>query len=299
MALTLFEQFLVRAAAVDVAVLDDVELVGVLDGRKAVGDDDERLALHELCHGFLDDGFVFGVGVGGCFVQNDDGCVFHHRAGDGDALALATGEVGARAADNRVKPVFETHDKFVAAALARHLFDFGIRCRRPPEPNVLADRHIKEEIILRNVGDATVVFFERKVFDVDATDFDVAAVNIPKRGDKACNRRFTRTARAHECGKAPFGENHVDAMENLLLFFAFDSLMIAKAHIFQCDGIVGGFALVDRGARKFLHFEHRADFAENDARLADVVTVTHDGKERHHNAQMMTVIKSTAVMEPL
>lgn len=155
--------------------------------------------------------------------------------------------------------------------------------RWAPEPNVFADRHIKEEIILRNVGDAAVVFFKRKIPDVHATDFDIAAVNIPQRGDKASNRRFARTARAHECGKAPFGENHVDAVENFLLFFAFDSLMIAESHIFQRDGIVGGFALVGRGARKFLHFEHRADFAENDARLADIVAITHDGKERHHD----------------
>jgi hypothetical protein len=105
-------------------------------------------------------GFVFGVGVGGCLVQNDDGCVFHHRAGDGDALALATGEVGARATDNRVETVFKTHDKFVAAALARHLFDFGIGCRRPPEPDVLTDGHVEQEVILRNVGDTAVVFFE-------------------------------------------------------------------------------------------------------------------------------------------
>ena len=54
-----------------------------------------RLARHQLAHCMLDHGLVFRVDVGGGLVQHHDGSVLQHGPGDGDALPLAAGEMGA------------------------------------------------------------------------------------------------------------------------------------------------------------------------------------------------------------
>ena len=50
------------------AVLDDENLVGIGDGRQAVGNDDYRLALDQPGDGLLDDGLILRVDVGGSLV---------------------------------------------------------------------------------------------------------------------------------------------------------------------------------------------------------------------------------------
>ena len=70
------------------------------------GDHDHRLALHQFRHGALDDGLVLGVDVGGGLIEDDDGRVLQHGAGDGNALPLTAGEVRPAAAHLRVVAVF-------------------------------------------------------------------------------------------------------------------------------------------------------------------------------------------------
>jgi len=48
---------------------------------------------------------VDGIEVRGCLVEDQDRRVLQERACDGHALALATGELGAPLADDRVEPV--------------------------------------------------------------------------------------------------------------------------------------------------------------------------------------------------
>ena len=70
------QQFCLCPCSLNAAVIHHDDLVGIHDGGKPVGNDNQRLASHESCHALLNDGFVLRVGVGGRFVQNDDRCVF-------------------------------------------------------------------------------------------------------------------------------------------------------------------------------------------------------------------------------
>jgi hypothetical protein len=56
----------------DSAVGHDDDVVGVLDGVEAVGDDDGRAALGGDVEGFLDDSFGFAVECGCRFVEEED-----------------------------------------------------------------------------------------------------------------------------------------------------------------------------------------------------------------------------------
>ena len=57
----------------DASVLKDEDEVGIFDGAKAVGDDQNGASFHRPLKGFLDSGFTFGVQMGGHFVQDEDG----------------------------------------------------------------------------------------------------------------------------------------------------------------------------------------------------------------------------------
>jgi hypothetical protein len=70
-----------------------------------VGDGDHRLALHQRFQAFLDGRFDFRVQRRGGFVHDQDRRVLEQHAGDGDALALAAGELHAALADVGIEPV--------------------------------------------------------------------------------------------------------------------------------------------------------------------------------------------------
>jgi hypothetical protein len=74
---------------------------------------------------------VFGIGVGGGFVQDHDGRVLEHGAGDGHALALAaTG--GRGAAHDGIVALFKLHDEVMAPlALATASTALSLALRLP------------------------------------------------------------------------------------------------------------------------------------------------------------------------
>jgi hypothetical protein len=63
-----------------------------------VRDHDRRPALHQVRDGLLHDLLGLGVERGGGLVEDQDLRVAQHRARDGDALALAAGELPAELA---------------------------------------------------------------------------------------------------------------------------------------------------------------------------------------------------------
>ena len=99
------------AHILDAAAIDYHDLIRAGDGAEAVGDDQYGLSRHQLAHGLLDHGLVLGVYVGSRLVQHHNGRVLEHGPGDGDALTLASGQMGAASAHHRVIAVFQTADK--------------------------------------------------------------------------------------------------------------------------------------------------------------------------------------------
>ena len=76
-------------------VPDDQDAIGVLDRGETVRDDEAGAPLHKLVEGVLNQLFGAAVHVGGSFVQNEDGGVRQHGAGDGEELLLSFGNVDA------------------------------------------------------------------------------------------------------------------------------------------------------------------------------------------------------------
>ena len=69
------------------------------DGRQAVGDGDDRAPLHEAVELLLDRRLDLRIERAGRLVEHQDRRVLEDQPGDGDALALAAGELDAALAD--------------------------------------------------------------------------------------------------------------------------------------------------------------------------------------------------------
>ena len=96
------EQFVMRALFDDAALVEHHQPVHARDGREPVRDRDHGLAFHQVAEARLDRGLDFGIERRGRLVEHQDRRVLQDHARDGDALALAAGELHAALADLRV-----------------------------------------------------------------------------------------------------------------------------------------------------------------------------------------------------
>ena len=95
------EQLRVRAAFDDPALVEHDDLVGIDDGREAVGDDDRRAAARDAVERLLDRRLGAAVERAGRFVEDQDRRVLEQGAGDRDALLLAARKLEPALADQR------------------------------------------------------------------------------------------------------------------------------------------------------------------------------------------------------
>jgi len=86
------QQLSVRPRCQDAAILQHHDLVRVLDGREAVGDDECGAVVHQGVQRALNLAFGVGVQRGRGLVQDEDAGVLEKGARDGNALTLPAGE---------------------------------------------------------------------------------------------------------------------------------------------------------------------------------------------------------------
>ena len=147
-----------RAFFHDAAFVQHDEAVHGGNGGQAVGNRNHGFAVHHFVQAFLNGGFHFGIQRAGGFVQQQDGCVFQHHAGDGDTLALAAGKLHAAFADVRVITraafcVRQVGDKvggFGAQSSLHHFFfgSFGAAV-----DNIVAHGAVQQAGVLRHQAD--------------------------------------------------------------------------------------------------------------------------------------------------
>ena len=95
----------VGADGLDPAGVHQDDPVGELERAEAVGDQEGGAVAGELLDRLADQGLVLDVDGAGGLVEDQDGRVAEHGAGQGDPLPLAAGEAEAALADDRVVAV--------------------------------------------------------------------------------------------------------------------------------------------------------------------------------------------------
>ena len=135
----------------DASGLDDIDPVGATDGGQAVGDDQRGAAAHQPGQCILDQAFALGIERRGGFVEDQDGRILEHGAGDGDALPLAAREFGPAVTDVRVVTFGQLPDKLVGIGRAGRRLDRFARGAGHREGDVVEHRIIEEDGFLRQM----------------------------------------------------------------------------------------------------------------------------------------------------
>src|SRR5262245_32646924 len=95
----LAQQLVVTPCFDDRPILDDEDAIGVDDGMQAMRDHDRRSSLAQVLDRALNLPLGFRIERSGRLVEQDDRRVLEQSACDGDALALAAGDLQAVLAD--------------------------------------------------------------------------------------------------------------------------------------------------------------------------------------------------------
>ena len=124
-------------------------------------------------HVVLDDALALVVERAGRLVEDQDARVGGERAGDGDALALAAGEVGAALLDHRVVAVRQLGDELVGAGEPRHRDHLRARHGGIGERDVVVDRAVEQQVFLQHDADLAAQPAGIDLGDIDAVEQDL------------------------------------------------------------------------------------------------------------------------------
>ena len=205
-------------------MIDNEYFVGMAHGFQPMGDHDDRLFVSQFADGFHQLLFVFGVDIGGGFIQNDDGRVFQHGPGDGEPLAFAAGEGSSRLADDGVVALGQFQNEIVAAGLFRrrnHLIHGRVRL---PEANVIGDGIVEQIYVLEHEAEILHQAVHIVIAHVAAAQGHPAAVHIPKPGKQVAQGGLAAPRGAHDGRSGLFGNFQGHAVDNGPAF-------IGKAHL--------------------------------------------------------------------
>ena len=170
----------------------------MLHGGKPVRDAKGGAPLHQLVKGHLDDALGFVVQRTGRFVQDQDRRVLQYGAGDGNALALAAGEVGAFLAHDGVIALRLAHYEFVGESVAGGLLYLGICRARAAQADVVADGVVEQDDFLGDDRHLGANIPHGGLAQVHASDADGAPGRIVKSQKEVGQGGFARTAFAHQ-----------------------------------------------------------------------------------------------------
>ena len=234
-----------------------------------MGNDDQGLALRQTGDGLLDDRFILRVDACGSLVENDDGRILQHGAGDGDTLLFTPGQVAAAPAADGVVALIQLADEIIAPGSPGYRLDFRIGGVQTAHADVVPHRAVKEVVVLRYIGDLAVELFQRDFPQVHTAQGDRAARHIPEAGDELGNGTLTGAGGPHKSGHCPRPDVQAYIVEHFAVL-----LLVGKGHMIQPDtqpiqlhlcrgslqlwGVQNGGNLAHIGAhhRQFIHKGH-------------------------------------------
>ena len=224
-----------RAALHDPAAIDDEDLIGMLDGREPVRDDDNRLPPRELGEGLLYEGLVLRVDARRRLVEDHDRGVLEQRAGDGDALLLPSREGVSRLAHHGAVPLGELPHELVHARPTRRLGDLLARGAGAPEADVVLDGVVEEVDLLEYGREVPEQAVARQLAHVAPPDEDGALIDVPEAHHEVGDRRLPRTTRAHDGAGRLFGDDAGHVLQGLFAAF----LVVGERDVPKLDAVVG------------------------------------------------------------
>ena len=218
-----------------------------------MGNNDNRLTCKQTGECLLYHGLILHIQACRRLVQQHDGRVFEQRAGDGDALALATGEFGAVLADHGVVALRHAVHELVAVGGTRGRKHFLIGGITTPEADVAHHGVVKEQHVLEHNGVVAQQHLGINDRNIHATHGDRAFGGIPKARGQAAHRRLTGTRRTDQRRNFAFlgGKAHIG--KNFLAGTAVLARTIAKCHVIEHHIVAHGLKFLAAPRHRLFH----------------------------------------------
>ena len=195
----LFQKRGVRAALGDPAVRQHEDLVGVLDGRDAVRDEDRGAPARDRAQAVQDLRFRVRVHRRENVVEDQDARPLGNGACQRGALLLAAGEGHATLADDRVVALGKAHHVLVELGDLAGIVEVVLgQLVRVAKANVGAQRHGEQERLLRRVADRLAERRERVRPHIAAVDQYLSRGDVEEPRDQVDERRLARPGGAHD-----------------------------------------------------------------------------------------------------
>ena len=211
------EQLLVAALRLDPALGQERDRVAAGDGRQAVRDGDDGAAAGEL--GDRRESASLGGGVEGRrrLVEHDDGRVLEQCPRDGDALALAPGQLRTAGAEAGAPARGQAVRELVELGVASDALDLLIARVRTRDADVLEQGRLEDVLVLLDERHQPGEVGRRDVAHIDAPDPDRALAAVVEPGQQPCERRLAAAGRADERRRRALRDPQVDAVDRDLV----------------------------------------------------------------------------------
>ena len=201
----------------DLAVVEDHDDVGILDGRESVSDDEDGASFHERIHAALDEGFGARIDGRGCFVEDHHRRIADGGAGDGEKLTLSLAESGAVASEDGVVTLRQHTDEAVGVGKAGGGDALFIGSLQSAVADVLHHRAGEQVRILKHNAQRAAQVVLPDLVDVDAVVADLAILNVVKSVNQVGDGRLARAGRADERDLLPRRGVELDVVEHQLV----------------------------------------------------------------------------------
>lgn len=151
----------VRAAFDDRALVQHDDLVCVNDGRKPVRDDERRAVAGQIHQVAKDLPLGPRIQRRRRFIEDKEQRSFQSGPCDGHALPLTSGELQPALAHQRVVTLGQPHNEVVKVRETRSGLDLVLGCIEPAEGDVVSDRVMEQNCVLRHDRDCAADFGQR------------------------------------------------------------------------------------------------------------------------------------------
>ena len=278
------DEFVVLAVLHDLALVEDVDFVGMLDGRQAVCNGYGGARLHEVLQCLLDQSLGLGVEGRGGLVEDEDGRIFQDGACYGEALALSAAEPSAAVAYHGVVAVLGLHDEVVGVGNLGSFDDLLHGGVFDTEGDVVVEGVVEEDGLLVDVADELAQLGYAHGLDVAAVDEHLSLVDVVVAWNEVNQRGLSGAGLSDDGYGLALGDDEVDVAQHPL--FAVAEGDVAEGYLVAegvdgmgaegvLDGVLGQQYLVDA-----LHGGQ--SLGNVVARLGEVFQGVDDGVEHDH-----------------
>ena len=180
-----------------------------------MGDHHGGTVLHKICQCLAYHLFALGIQIGGCLIQQQIIGITHHGPGNGNALALSAGEVGATHSHRRIEPAGSSHNKIVDICQLRHPNQFILfHLSTYTVENILPNSSGQQGLILRDNSEGSAPGRQIIFFDIFLTKTQHAAVRVihPLQQLEQCG--LACTVRTHDGSDLPLGNPEVYTVQS-------------------------------------------------------------------------------------